>query len=396
MRNSNTKKIIILFFSIFIPAILFAQEQTTFPFSLESLEQAMMDESSNTLDKYVYLLHDIDGDGRKELFVKEKVKEYNTYYGFLINNEKEVELVISRTSGGYEDFGFTADGFLWHYEEHTGGLSQSTAYYKLKNSKVVSDTHQNIEMPSDDGTGDNLDDTEVSFQTYINGEFLSDKESDYKKYSPNGQQTSLYNLEDWKEFPASALAELAKTRATRPIIRSYYGDLNQDGNDDRVVIETPRDKAKMQIREDGYEYNFNQPILYIYFSNGNKYQLFKKYTNVIPHPESDTESVDLEVSITNKGVLRIAYSLFMTMGGCGTTKHSYLYRYQDGDFCLIGEDSEEGARNTGDYENVSINYLTNKKKTTNGNNFNNKKPIEKWFTLPTQPLHKLGEKNLRE
>ena len=38
------------------------------------------------------------------------------------------------------------------------------------------------------------------------------------------------------------------------------GDLNNDGIADLVVVATPCDKDKMQTRDDGYVYNFNQPL----------------------------------------------------------------------------------------------------------------------------------------
>lgn len=41
------------------------------------------------------------------------------------------------------------------------------------------------------------------------------------------------------------------------------GDLNADGIADLVLIATPCNKEKMKTRDDGYVYNFNQPILAI-------------------------------------------------------------------------------------------------------------------------------------
>ena len=41
------------------------------------------------------------------------------------------------------------------------------------------------------------------------------------------------------------------------------GDLNGDGIADLAIIATPCNKEKMRTRDDGYVYNFNQPILAI-------------------------------------------------------------------------------------------------------------------------------------
>jgi len=389
------KKNIILGLLVSSTLSCFAQNKQSLPFSIESLDKVMSGNTSKALDKYVYFLYDVDRDGRKELFVKEKVKDYNTYYGFVIKDNKEVELVLERSSGGSEDFGYTSDGYLWHYEEHTGGQSQYTSNFKLKNSKVVSSTHMSVDVPSDMN-----EDSEISteYQVYQNGKLISKKEADYNKYNPKGTQTSLYNIEGWKDFPSSEIEKLKKLKATQPITQEIVGDLNKDGIVDKIVIETPRNKANIVVREsDGYEYNFNQPIMYVYFSDGKDYKLFKKYSNVIPHPEEEDECVDLQVTISEKGVLKISYSLFYSMGSYGSSDHSYLYRYQDGDFCLIGEEHTESERNTGDYENVSINHLTHKKQVKTGNNFEDgKKPTEKWLSIPNKPLEKLGAKNLKE
>lgn len=389
------KKYILLLLAMCAQVATVAQTKSALPFSMTSLEKEMQ-LGDETLDKYVYMLYDVDGDGRKELFVKEKVKEYNMYYGFVIKKNKEVEEVFSRTSGGYEDFGYTDDGFMWHYEEHTGGLSQITSYYKLKNSKVVYSTHRDIEMPSQ-LEGEEERDMEISYHISNDKGFLPASEMEYDEYVSHGNTISLYKLEGWKTFPAAELKKLAKERANRPKVQRILGDLNKDGLIDEVLIETPRNKANMVIREsDGYEYNFNQPVMSISFSNGQGYKLFKKYNNVIPHPESEAECVDLHVSITEKGVLKINYSLFMSMGSYGTSEHTYLYRYQNGDFYLIGEEYTNGSRNTGDTEKVSINYLTHKKQTVKSNSFKETKPVEKWSTIPKKPLEKLGTRNLKE
>jgi len=373
---------------------LCAQSKAMLPFSMKSLEKAMEKSTNIIIEKYVYTLYDVDHDGRKELFVKEKVRDHNTYYGFVIKDNKEVELVFERSSGGSEDFGYTSDGYLWHYEEHTGGQSQYTSNFKLKNSKVVSSTHMSVEIPSDMN-----EDSDISteYEVYQNGKLISKKEADYNKYNPKGTQTSLYDVEGWEDFPSSATDKPQKAKTTSSKIDEFFGDLNKDEIKDKVVIETPRNKEKMLIREsDGYEFNFNQPILKIYFGDGTDYKLYKTYKNVIPHPESEDECVDLEVSITERGVLRIYYSLFYSMGSYGTSNHTYLYRYQNDDFYLIGEDHTESSRNTGDYENVSINYLTHKKQVKAGNNFDDKKPTEKWSSIPNKSLEKLGTRILKE
>jgi len=192
-----------------------------------------------------------------------------------------------------------------------------------------------------------------------------------------------------------AIAGFASAEEAETII--YYGDLNKDGIEDKVVIETPKDASNMMVREsDGYVYNFNQPILYVYFGDGKDYKLYKRYENVIPRIESEFECLDLDVGITDRGVLRIAFSLFYSAGSYGTSKHAYLFRYQDGDFFMIGEDCSSGSRSTGKEETVSKNYVTHKKQTVVGSMFDDGvKPKETWTKLPVRPLERLGKRNLK-
>ena len=49
-------------------------------------------------------------------------------------------------------------------------------------------------------------------------------------------------------------------------VQEEAGDLNKDGIADLVIIATPNFRENIQVREgDGYEYDYNQPILAIYW-----------------------------------------------------------------------------------------------------------------------------------
>ena len=170
------------------------------------------------------------------------------------------------------------------------------------------------------------------------------------------------------------------------------GDLNKDGFIDLVVVATPDFKENLKTRDDGYVYNFNQPILAIYFGAGQgQLQLWKQYDNVIPADESENCSHDITLEITNRGTLRIAISLFCRAGSYGASVDTYTYRYQQGDFYLIGMDNEEMQRNTGESTIVSENYLTWKRQVKTSNVFDDNVPsTEKWTRLPKKPLKRLG------
>ena len=173
-----------------------------------------------------------------------------------------------------------------------------------------------------------------------------------------------------------------------------WGDLNKDGINDLVVVATPDDEEDLLRRDDGYVYNFNPPILAIYFGNGQELQLWKRYDYVIPPDQSENCSHDIVLEITSRGTLRIAISLFCNAGSYGTSTDTYTYRYQNGDFYLIGMDNEEMMRNTGEVTLVSENYLTWKRQVKCSNAFTDDPVTEKWSRITKKPLEKLGEREL--
>lgn len=167
------------------------------------------------------------------------------------------------------------------------------------------------------------------------------------------------------------------------------GDLNKDGIADLVVIATPCDKDKMQTRDDGYVYNFNQPVLAIYWGEKNgDFKLFKQYDNVIPARDSEFISITPELEITKKGVLEINLEFFATAGSWTQPTTTHLFRYQQGDFFLIGKDVVELERTTGKTVTTSENYLTRKRIVTTERP--KRKAIVKRTSLPKSKLKPLG------
>ncbi|MBR5678176.1 MAG: FG-GAP repeat protein [Paludibacteraceae bacterium] len=172
------------------------------------------------------------------------------------------------------------------------------------------------------------------------------------------------------------------------------GDLNKDGIADLVVVATPDFKENTKTRDDGYVYNFNQPLLAVYFGTAEgKMQLWRQYDQVIPARTDEFLSIDASLTITEKGVLRISLETFSSMGGWSSDNCNFSYRYQDGDFYLIGQESQSLARNTGEMETTSENYLTWRRQVVTENVFedNNVPRKEKWTKLPKKLLEKLGK-----
>ena len=176
------------------------------------------------------------------------------------------------------------------------------------------------------------------------------------------------------------------------------GDLNKDGIADLVVVATPDFKENTKTRDDGFVYNFNQPLLAVYFGMAEgKMQLWRKYDQVIPARPDEYVSIDASLTITEKGVLRISLETFASMGGWGSENSNFSYRYQNSDFYLIGKENRSMSRNTGEMETTSENYLTWRRQVVKENVFDDDKPkTEKWTKLPKKPLEKLGASNLQE
>lgn len=167
------------------------------------------------------------------------------------------------------------------------------------------------------------------------------------------------------------------------------GDMNGDGLPDLVIIATPCNKEKMKTRDDGYVYNFNQPVLAIYWGdkNGN-YKLFKQYDNVIPAREDEFLAITPSLDITKSGSLQIDLEFFATAGSYTQPTTTHVFRYQNGDFMLIGKDVVELERTTGKTVTTSENYLTRKRTVVTDRP--KRKAITKRSRLPKRALKPLG------
>lgn len=167
------------------------------------------------------------------------------------------------------------------------------------------------------------------------------------------------------------------------------GDLNNDGIADLVIVATPCDEEKMTTRDDGYVYNFNQPVLAIYWGEKNGgYKLFKQYDNVIPAREDEFTSITPSLDITKKGALKIDLEYFYTAGSWTQPTTSHVFSYRNGDFYLIGKDVTELERTTGKTVVTSDNYLTRKRIVTTDRP--KRKTTVKRTRLPKASLKPLG------
>ena len=174
-------------------------------------------------------------------------------------------------------------------------------------------------------------------------------------------------------------------------VQSATGDLNKDGIEDFVLIVRPNDPAHIKTRDDGFQYNFNPLFLAVYFgSPSGVYKRFKVWHDTVSGREDEYTDITNELSITPKGAIDISVSSWSSMGTADTGSTTYRYRFQSGDFYLIGEESSWLNRMTGEGESTSINYLTGQKEITTGNMIEEKDLKTKKVKIKKEPLRLLG------
>lgn len=182
---------------------------------------------------------------------------------------------------------------------------------------------------------------------------------------------------------ASAQEMATKGRSADEIVPSGIsfvkaeGDLNKDGLKDLVISVGS--------------------ALAVYFATpSGDYELWKQYNDILPvDEEGDDFMIDIELSITDRGALKIETGSFASSGTSYVTNNNYTYRFQNGDFYKIGEEQHSMSRMTGDDKTVSTNYLTHKRQVVIQNAFDESiKPKETWTSIPKSTLRRLGEDQL--
>ena len=106
--------------------------------------------------------------------------------------------------------------------------------------------------------------------------------------------------------------------------------------------------------------------------------------------EDEYTDITNELSITPKGAIDISVSSWSSMGTAATGGSTYRYRFQSGDFYLIGEESTWGNRLAAEWERTSINYLSGQKEVTSGDLITRRNLKTKQIKIKKEPLRLLG------
>ena len=179
------------------------------------------------------------------------------------------------------------------------------------------------------------------------------------------------------------------------------GDLNKDKLEDVAIIIEKNDKKNIKKNESlgPDELNLNPRILLVLFKEKDgTYTLAAKNDKGFIQSEGNEETPTLMDTLSNisikKNVLKITFNYFMSAGSWATSTEVYIFRFQNNVFELIGYESNSYMRNTGEEEKVSINFSTNKVKSTTGGNMfeeNENKPKDEWRNVKFKKKYILDE-----
>lgn len=190
-------------------------------------------------------------------------------------------------------------------------------------------------------------------------------------------------------IPAQAPTKAGFVPAGWGVEKESQGDLNGDGVPDLMLVLRMSD-PKNVVKNDGLgpdELDTNPRILLVAFSEkaARKYSLALMNHTLIPRHTNPVMDDPLEDAAIVKGALHVSLGFFVSAGTWYTSQTRFTFRYQDGCFKLIGYDSREAKRNTGETSTVSVNYLTRKAKISEGNFADDREKVS-WKTIRVPKL----------
>lgn len=181
--------------------------------------------------------------------------------------------------------------------------------------------------------------------------FPTPQESDFPEIVKTGKNTSDFVPQNWK------------------IIGEAKGDLNTDKISDAALV-VQATNPKFIYKNEGLgrsEFDINPRILIVLFGTKDGFRLAEKSNSIIATSISPTMEDPFESIQIKDRILQIEQHVFMNAGGWGTSRYTYKFRFQNGEFRLIGADKYSLQRNTGETESRSYNFLTRKVKIEIGN-----------------------------
>ena len=187
------------------------------------------------------------------------------------------------------------------------------------------------------------------------------------------------------------------------LIAHKTGDLNQDGIDDAVLIAEETNRANFKKNQESLGadvLNLNPRRLIILLNISEGFRKILSRDDLLPNKNDENNPCLADplkaggVSIS-RGNIVVKLESWLSCGSYGITNEKFTFRLEDTRFRLIGYDYSEFHRSIGEQSQASINYLTGKKKITEGlNAFEDSKPKVSWETLPPKRNFYLDEMSL--
>ena len=190
-------------------------------------------------------------------------------------------------------------------------------------------------------------------------------------------------------IPAQAQTPAGLVPSGWTVEKESRGDLNRDGAPDLMLV-LHMTNPKNVITNDGFgisELDTNPRMLVVAFFDKatKKYSLALADHTLIPRHTNPVMDDPLADAAIVKETVQVSLHVWMSAGSWYTSEIKLTFRHQDGCFKLIGYDSTETKRNTGETSEVSVNYLTKKVKTAKGNIQDDRRDVS-WKTLRASRL----------
>lgn len=174
---------------------------------------------------------------------------------------------------------------------------------------------------------------------------------------------------------------------------SVSGDLNNDGVLDLVLIIQLKDSVTISIStQDTVDTVITQPrILLLLFRVGESenYRLVLQQNSFIPLHDFPFIEDPLDRTTIKNSVINFNFHFFYTSGSWVISNYTYRFRYQQGQFVLIGAEEMIVNRSTGEIGTCSINFLNGKMYRVIGKNISGRNEHLKcaWKKMPsTEPI----------
>lgn len=156
------------------------------------------------------------------------------------------------------------------------------------------------------------------------------------------------------------------------VLSGAQGDLNKDSKNDIALILEKNQTDHPVLKDDGTALHNNQRKLAVFFKTAQGYKLAAENHTLPPAEQPNTCLLDplseSEGITIHKGILSLELSYFMACGGWEWPRHTYIFRWQNQQFALIGFDYYSFHRASGEETNKSYNFSTKKRKEILGAN----------------------------